>query len=259
MGSTCVLPVELHASIWEHSERAGHLQGGLHGARHRYGSIGTIKASTPYEVRWGYCTVPSVRGPLCVEFRDNFQLLVSNLNRGAGARHTRANRTRHTTSSSTQPHAQQQLTNAPQKNLRFTRTHTPPERRTMPKINRRAHRPAVSRHSRAHTHQDTHSTATPTRERARQWNHRLRELHRPLRQRLRPLPPLPLHLPTCRSRPTSSSWRRARPAVLERTSTGFTTEKRRSSMESVTRLRERREKSPSPRRHYVQRPSRDNP
>ena len=82
MGSTCVLPVELHASIWEHSERAGHLQGGLHGARHRYGSIGTIKASTPYEVRWGYCTVPSVRGPLCVEFRDNFQLLVSNLNRG---------------------------------------------------------------------------------------------------------------------------------------------------------------------------------
>ena len=51
------------------------------------------------------------------------------------------------------------------------------------------------RHSRAHTHQDTHSTDTPTRERARQWNHRLRELHRPLRQRLRPLPPLPLHLP----------------------------------------------------------------
>ena len=38
-----------------------------------------------------------------------------------------------------------------------------------------------------------------------------------------------------------------RPAVLERTPTGFTTEKRRSSMESVTRLRERREKSPSPR------------
>ena len=32
MGPTCVLPVELHASIWEHSERAGHLQGGLHGA-----------------------------------------------------------------------------------------------------------------------------------------------------------------------------------------------------------------------------------
>ena len=43
-------------------------------------------------------------------------------------------------------------------------------------------------------HSHTHS-ATPTRERTRQWNHRLRELHRPLRQRLRPLPrPLLLHL-----------------------------------------------------------------
>ena len=37
---------------------------------------------------------------------------------------TRANRTRHTASSSTQPHANQQLTNAPQTNLTFTRTHT---------------------------------------------------------------------------------------------------------------------------------------
>ena len=51
-------------------------------------------------------------------------------------------------------------------------------------INRR-HRPASQPHSLSHT----------TRERTRQGNHRLRELHRPLRQRLRPLPPLPLHLP----------------------------------------------------------------
>ena len=36
----------------------------------------------------------------------------------------RANRTRHTTSSSTQPHAKQQPANAPQTNLTFTRTHT---------------------------------------------------------------------------------------------------------------------------------------
>ena len=36
--------------------------------------------------------------------------------------HTRE-RTRHTTSSSTQPHAKQQPTNAPQTNLTFTRTH----------------------------------------------------------------------------------------------------------------------------------------
>ena len=55
-------------------------------------------------------------------------------------------RTRHTTSSSTQSHAKQQPTNAPpQTNLTFTRTHTPPDRRTMP-INRR-HRPASQPHS----------------------------------------------------------------------------------------------------------------
>ena len=49
-----------------------------------------------------------------------------------------------------------------------------------------------------HTHtscQNPSARATPTRERTRQGNHRLSELHRPLRQRLRPLPPLPLHLP----------------------------------------------------------------
>ena len=53
-----------------------------------------------------------------------------------------------------------------------------------------------------HVHTHTHTSyphptarATPTRERTRQGNHRLSELHRPLRQRLRPLPPLPLHLP----------------------------------------------------------------
>ena len=52
--------------------------------------------------------------------------------------------------------------------------------------------------SHAHTHllcQNPSARATPTRERTRQGNHRLSELHRPLRQRLRPLPPLPLHLP----------------------------------------------------------------
>ena len=77
-------------------------------------------------------------------------------------------------------------------------------------------------HERNQTHLTftrTHNTsrhtpsATPTRERTRQGNHRLRDLHRPLRQRLRPLPPLLLHLPLPpNSRPTSSSWRRVRPA-----------------------------------------------
>ena len=183
MGSTCVLPVELHASIWEHSERAGHLQGGLHGARHRYGSIGTIKASTPYEVRWGYCTVPSVRGPLCVEFRDNFQLLVSNLNRGqerdiharTGPDTQRAQAHNHTQNSNSRTHPRQTSRS-------HAHTHLPNGERC----------PSTDDTAPHHSH--THS-ATPTRERARQWNHRLRELHRPLRQRLRPLPPLPLHLP----------------------------------------------------------------
>ena len=91
-----------------------------------------------------------------------------NLNRGQD---TRANRTRHTTSLSTQPHAKQQLTNAPQTNLTFTRTHTPPERRTMP-INRR-HRPASQPHSLSHPHARARSPVEPS-------VHRLRELHRPL-------------------------------------------------------------------------------
>ena len=51
-------------------------------------------------------------------------------------------------------------------------------------------------HVHTHTHTSRYTpSATPTRERTRQGNHRLRKLHRPLRQRLRPLPPLPLHLP----------------------------------------------------------------
>ena len=50
---------------------------------------------------------------------------IPNLNRGQD---TRANRSRHTTRSSTQPHAKQQLTNATQTQLTFTRTHTSPGR-----------------------------------------------------------------------------------------------------------------------------------
>ena len=46
---------------------------------------------------------------------------IPNLNHGQD---TRANRTRHTTSSSTQSHAKQQHTNATQTHLTFTRTHT---------------------------------------------------------------------------------------------------------------------------------------
>ena len=98
----------------------------------------------------------------------------------------RANRTRHTTSSSTQPHAKQQPANAPQTNLTFTRTHTPPERRTMA-INRR-HRPASQPHSLSHPHARA-SARSPVKPSP------ARSLHRPLRQRLRPLPPLLLHLP----------------------------------------------------------------
>jgi hypothetical protein len=76
---------------------------------------------------------------------------------------TRANRTRHTSNSSTKPHAKHQHTNAHQTDL--TLTHTPRDRRTM-SINRR-HRPP-------HTH--THSVIA-TRERERLGDHRLRELH----------------------------------------------------------------------------------
>ena len=49
--------------------------------------------------------------------------------------------------------------------------------------------PHVDTHTHTHTSRHTPS-ATPTRERTRQGNHRLRDLHRLLRQRLRPLPPL---------------------------------------------------------------------
>ena len=92
--------------------------------RHRYGSIGTIKASTPYEVRWGYCTVPSVRGPLCVEFRDNFQLLVSNLNCGQERDTPREpdpthNELKHTTTRKTETHER-----TPEKPHVHTHTHT---------------------------------------------------------------------------------------------------------------------------------------
>ena len=189
-------------------------------------------------------------GPPCLGVRRGARARVvlnsskyTNLNRGQD---TRANRTRDTQRAQAHNHTQNSNSRTHPTDKPHANTHLPNGERC----------PSTDDTAPHHSH--THS-ATPTRERARQWNHRLRELHRPLCQRLRPLPPLPLHLPTCRSRPTSSSWRRVRPAVLERTPTGFTTEKRRSSMESVTRLRERREKSPSPRRHYVQRPSRDNP
>ena len=46
----------------------------------------------------------------------------------------------------------------------------------------------------AHPHAHTPS-ATTARERERLGDHRLRELHRPLGQRIRPPRPLPLHLP----------------------------------------------------------------
>ena len=93
-------------------------------------------------------------------------MVPANLNHGQD---TRANRTRHT-SSSTQSHAKQQHTNA-------THVHTS-----------RSH---------AHAHPSRHTpSATPTRERTRQGNHRLRDLHRPLRQRLRPLTPSLKHRAT---------------------------------------------------------------
>ena len=58
-------------------------------------------------------------------YRVRLSVPTSNLNHGQD---TRANRTRHTTRSSTQPHAKQQLTNATQTQLTFTRTHTSPGR-----------------------------------------------------------------------------------------------------------------------------------
>ena len=62
-----------------------------------------------------------------------------NLNHGQD---TRANRTRHTTSSSTQPHAKQQLMNATQTHLTFTRTHTQTPPATLPQPPPRASAPA---------------------------------------------------------------------------------------------------------------------
>ena len=140
----------------------------------------------------------------------DFLTRYSNLNRGHD---TRANRvTRHTTSSSTQPHAKQQPTNAPQTNLTFTRTvahtHLPIGERCQSTDDTAPH------------HSHTHS-ATPTRKRVRQGNHRLRRCARdpptpppappPAARCFRVLPALPCRC-TCRSRPTSSSWRRVRPA-----------------------------------------------
>ena len=103
---------------------------------------------------------------------------IPNLNRGQD---TRANRARHTTR---QAHNHTQNSNSrtqPDKPHVHTHTHTSRGERC----------PSTDDTAPHHSH--THS-ATPTRERTRQWNHRLRELHRPLRQRLRPLPPLLLHL-----------------------------------------------------------------
>ena len=67
----------------------------------------------------------------------NSLLYCTNLNSGQDTR-TRANhRTRRTTSSSTQPHAKQQPTNADKPHVHTqSRTHTPPDRRTMPIIRR---------------------------------------------------------------------------------------------------------------------------
>ena len=157
----------------------------------------------------------------------------------------RANRSRHTTSSSTQSHAKQQPTNAPQTNRHVhrqsfhfdTRGHrtgvhtdetstplegpwTPLQTRTVAHThlpigetendaNQQTTRPAASQ---PHCHRATltQDSATPTRSRARQGNHRLRELHRPASAsasaRCPPLPLWAVHLPL--PRPTSSSWRR---------------------------------------------------
>ena len=113
---------------------------------------------------------------------------------------TRANRTRHTTRSSTQPHAKQQLTNATQTNLTFTHAHTHTSRTendanqqtTPPRITATLTHPpprasALASGTIACARCPTDSSATAS---ARC---------------------LPCRC-TCRSRPTSSSWRRVRPA-----------------------------------------------
>ena len=71
--------------------------------------------------------------------------LLPNLNHGQD---TRANRTRHTTSSSTQSHAEQQHTNATQTHLTFTRTHTYPSRQPP--------------HSLSHPHARAHPPGEPS-------------------------------------------------------------------------------------------------
>ena len=91
--------------------------------------------------------------------RDNSIRCASQISPRTG----RANRTRHTTRSSTQPHAKQQLTNATrQTSCSHAHTHLP--RRTMP-INRR-HRPASQPHSLSHPHARAHSPVEPSPARA---------------------------------------------------------------------------------------------
>ena len=99
---------------------------------------------------------------------------------------------------STQPHAKQQPTSAAPPLVLHPRL--PPDKpahdHTHTHTSRSENERSQSTDDTA-PHRNRHTpSATPTRERARQGNHRLRELHRPLRQRLvRPLPPLLLHLP----------------------------------------------------------------
>ena len=113
----------------------------------------------------------------------------TNLNRGQD---TRANRTRHTASSKHTTTRKPATHERTQTNLTFTRTHThlPNGDRCQRLTDDTA--PHDSPHD-SHTH-----SATPTREDARSpvEPSPVRELHRlHLRERLRPLPPLPLHLP----------------------------------------------------------------
>ena len=118
-----------------------------------------------------------------------YYIHASNLNHGQD---TRANRTRHTTSSSTQPHAKQQLTNATRhtSRLTFTRTHTPAQGSTQ--------------NSLSHPHVRAHPPGEPSPARSPPTSP--------------PAPPpaaSPAAAPAgCRSRPTSSSWRRVRPTTL---------------------------------------------
>ena len=98
----------------------------------------------------------------------------TNLNLGQD---TRANRTQHTSSSDTGPHSATDITRTHTPNRQTSLTHT------QIAIRERCQKTTPPA-SRAHTHSAT-----------RLGDHRLRELHRPLRQRLCPSRPLPLHLP----------------------------------------------------------------